>query len=43
MGTPLSPIPDYMSHSFFMGFKEGYLTMDALAAFVFGIIVINAI
>ncbi len=43
IGTPQAPIPDYMSHSFFIGFKEGYLTMDALAAFVFGIIVINAI
>lgn len=43
MGTPQSPVPDYMTHSFFKGFQEGYLTMDALAAFVFGIIVINAI
>ncbi|WP_110926469.1 branched-chain amino acid transport system II carrier protein [Bacillus massiliglaciei] len=33
----------YVSHPFFKGFQEGYLTMDTLASFVFGIIVINAI
>ncbi len=33
----------YMTDSFFKGFQEGYLTMDALAAFVFGIIIINII
>ena len=34
---------DYLSNSFFKGFQEGYLTMDTIASFVFGIIVINAI
>jgi len=43
MGTYEQPIESYQSHSFFNGFQEGYLTMDTLAAFVFGIIVINAI
>src|SRR5699024_8655332 len=32
----------YQIYSFFKGFQEGYLTMDVLAAFVFGIIIINA-
>lgn len=32
----------YAEHSFFVGFQEGYLTMDTLASFVFGIIIINA-
>ena len=35
--------PAYTSHAFFKGFQEGYLTMDTLASFVFGIIIINAI
>ena len=38
-----APTEKYMTHALFNGFQEGYLTMDALAAFVFGIIVINAI
>ncbi len=33
----------YIENPFFSGFQEGYLTMDALASFVFGIIVINAV
>ncbi|ARK30164.1 branched-chain amino acid transport system II carrier protein [Halalkalibacter krulwichiae] len=41
MGPIQEPTEAYMSHSFFKGFQEGYLTMDALAAFVFGIIIIN--
>ncbi|GAE37666.1 branched-chain amino acid transport system carrier protein [Halalkalibacter akibai JCM 9157] len=41
IGPVLAPAEAYMSHSFFKGFQEGYLTMDALAAFVFGIIIIN--
>ncbi len=40
---PLAPIGSYVDHAFFKGFQEGYLTMDTLACFVFGIIVINAI
>lgn len=43
IGQPVAPKDDYISHPFFMGFQEGYLTMDTLAAFVFGIIVIDAI
>ncbi|MDO7485047.1 branched-chain amino acid transport system II carrier protein [Peribacillus frigoritolerans] len=43
MGEIQSPATDYSDNSFFKGFKEGYLTMDTLAAFAFGIIVINAI
>ncbi|MDP1419561.1 branched-chain amino acid transport system II carrier protein [Peribacillus simplex] len=43
MGEIQSPSADYSDNSFFKGFKEGYLTMDTLAAFAFGIIVINAI
>lgn len=37
-----SPIEKYASGSFFSGFVEGYLTMDAIAALAFGIIVVNA-
>jgi len=43
LGEPQKPAAAYASQPFFIGFQEGYLTMDALAAFVFGIIVINAI
>lgn len=43
LGSPASPTEAYTSHAFFNGFQEGYLTMDTLAAFVFGIIVIEAI
>lgn len=43
LGEPQTPIQEYMSRSFFRGFQEGYLTMDALAAFVFAIVVIESI
>ncbi|WP_088008944.1 branched-chain amino acid transport system II carrier protein [Indiicoccus explosivorum] len=43
IGAFQPPVESYMQHAFFKGFQEGYLTMDALAAFVFGIIVINAV
>ena len=43
MGEIQSPLADYSDNSFFKGFKEGYLTMDTLAGFAFGIIIINAI
>ena len=43
MGDFSVPTEDYLSNSFFKGFQEGYLTMDTIASFVFGIIVINAI
>src|SRR5699024_1487249 len=37
-----APGEKYVSSPFFTGFVEGYLTMDAIAAFAFGIIVVNA-
>lgn len=37
------PQADYVNNPFTQGFIKGYLTMDAIAALVFGIIVINAI
>ncbi|MCM3321434.1 branched-chain amino acid transport system II carrier protein [Cytobacillus kochii] len=43
LGSLQAPSEAYTVNSFFNGFTEGYLTMDALAAFVFGIIVIDAI
>ncbi|MFD2670564.1 branched-chain amino acid transport system II carrier protein [Marinicrinis sediminis] len=43
VGKPQEPDSSYASEPFFKGFQDGYLTMDALAALVFGIIVINAI
>lgn len=33
----------YASNGFFQGFLDGYLTMDALAALVYGIVVVNTI
>ncbi|MFD1036959.1 branched-chain amino acid transport system II carrier protein [Virgibacillus byunsanensis] len=36
------PTEKYESSPFFTGFVEGYLTMDAIAALAFGIIVVNA-
>ncbi|MBP1969785.1 LIVCS family branched-chain amino acid:cation transporter [Virgibacillus natechei] len=43
LNTPLStPSPTYESSPFFTGFVEGYLTMDAIAALAFGIVVVNA-
>lgn len=41
LGAIQAPAETYVKDSFFKGFQEGYLTMDALAAFVFGIIIIN--
>ncbi|WP_077604617.1 branched-chain amino acid transport system II carrier protein [Oceanobacillus sojae] len=43
MGAIQSPDETYQSSAFFLGFLEGYNTMDALAALVFGIIIINVI
>lgn len=34
---------EYVTHPFFRSFVEGYLTMDVIAALVFGIIIINAL
>ncbi|WP_259424156.1 branched-chain amino acid transport system II carrier protein [Bacillus velezensis] len=43
IGTIQAPSKGYTSHAFFKGFQEGYLTLDALVAFVFGIIIVNAL
>ncbi|PJN88388.1 branched-chain amino acid transport system II carrier protein [Bacillus sp. mrc49] len=43
IGDFQAPASNYTIQPFFNGFKEGYLTMDTLASFVFGIIIINAI
>lgn len=45
--TPMGSIQDaqgdYITQPFFRSFVEGYLTMDVIAALVFGIIIINAL
>ncbi|MFD2637852.1 branched-chain amino acid transport system II carrier protein [Piscibacillus salipiscarius] len=41
IGMIQPPVESFTQNSFFKGFQEGYLTMDVLAGFVFGIIVIN--
>nr|WP_281357894.1 branched-chain amino acid transport system II carrier protein [Sporosarcina jiandibaonis] len=45
--TPIGTIGqaqgDYVTHPFFRSFVEGYLTMDVIAALVFGIVVVNAL
>ncbi|AXO99121.1 branched-chain amino acid transport system II carrier protein BrnQ5 [Bacillus sp. GX] len=43
IGRIQAPSEVYASDAFFKGFQEGYLTLDALGAFVFGIIIVNAI
>ena len=43
LGSMTTPAEQYTEYAFFTGFKEGYLTMDTLASFVFGIIIINAV
>jgi LIVCS family branched-chain amino acid:cation transporter len=43
MGSINAPAPSYENTPFFTGFLEGYLTMDTIAALVFGIVVISAI
>lgn len=43
IGELQAPVGDYQSKAFFKGFQDGYLTLDALGAFVFGIIIVNAI
>ena len=43
IGKLQEPTENYQTNGFFNGFQEGYLTMDTLASFVFGIIIINAI
>lgn len=43
IGDPQAPTGAYVDSAFFKGFIEGYLTMDTIAALVFGIIVIGSI
>lgn len=43
IGDPQAPTGAYVDSAFFKGFIEGYLTMDTIAALVFGIIVISSI
>ncbi len=43
MGEIQAPKGDYMTQPFFRSFVEGYLTMDVIAALVFGIIIINTL
>ena len=43
MGTIGSSQGDYVEHPFFRSFVEGYLTMDVIAALVFGIVIINTL
>ncbi|MHB0864241.1 branched-chain amino acid transport system II carrier protein [Paenibacillus sp. SEL3] len=43
IGKFQEPAEGYTSNVFFKGFQEGYLTLDALVAFIFGIIIVNAI
>jgi LIVCS family branched-chain amino acid:cation transporter len=43
MGEFQAPTDAYAQSPFFKGFIDGYLTMDTIAALVFGIIVINSI
>ncbi len=45
--TPIGTIGQakeaYATHPFFRSFVEGYLTMDVIAALVFGIVIVNAL
>lgn len=43
MGSLQSPVESYETSPFFKGFIEGYLTMDTIAALVFGIVIIHSI
>ncbi len=43
LGSTQLPVGLYESAPFFKGFQEGYLTMDTIGSFVFGLIVINTI
>lgn len=43
MGAAGQPTKEYVSGPFFKGFIDGYLTMDTIAALVFGIVVISSI
>ncbi|CDL83318.1 branched-chain amino acid transport system II carrier protein [Xenorhabdus szentirmaii] len=41
-GSPISAVESYRDVPFSNGFVSGYLTMDTLAAMVFGIVIVNA-
>ncbi len=43
LGSIQAPLSAYEGAPFFKGFQEGYLTMDTIGSFIFGLIVINAI
>ncbi|MEH7017782.1 MULTISPECIES: branched-chain amino acid transport system II carrier protein BrnQ4 [Bacillus] len=43
IGAPASPMEAYKENAFFGGFIQGYLTMDAISALVFGIVVVRVI
>ena len=43
MGSATKPIDGYVETPFFQGFQDGYLTMDLLAALMFGGMTIDAI
>ncbi|PVY37941.1 LIVCS family branched-chain amino acid:cation transporter [Pontibacter virosus] len=43
LGEVTAPLASYEAAPFFKGFQEGYLTMDTIGSFIFGLIVINAI
>ncbi|WP_192598810.1 branched-chain amino acid transport system II carrier protein [Sporosarcina limicola] len=43
MGVIGQPQGDFTTHPFFRSFVDGYLTMDVIAALVFGIVVINTL
>ncbi|NDK57437.1 branched-chain amino acid transport system II carrier protein [Pontibacter sp. BT213] len=43
LGSIQAPLTAYEYAPFFKGFQEGYLTMDTIGSFIFGLIVINAI
>ena len=43
MGKIYEPQDQFVDAAFVTGFKEGYLTLDAMASFAFGIIIIDAV
>lgn len=43
MGPINSPVGNYDTEAFFESFLQGYLTMDAIAALVFGIVIIQSV
>ena len=43
IGSMGEAIGKYQEGAFFGGFVEGYLTMDAIAALVFGVVVIDRV